>query len=128
MTGIDIRSRVRQGVKRWGVKGGIGVVAVMVLSTPAAASHDDLPCTVPESLTPLFDLLDTVTQIAFLGGILLGTIGLLVAALYLMLPGEDANRRGKQIAKHVLIGTVLLLSAQMIIGFLVSQLGTAVCV
>lgn len=128
MTGSTVRTWASQKVKRWGLKLGTAVLSVLVLSTPAAASHDELPCEVPESLTPLFDLLDTIVQLAFLGGILLGTIGLLVAALYLMLPGEDTSRRGKQIAKHVLIGTVLLLSAQMIIGFLVSQLGTTVCV
>jgi len=116
-----------QTVKRGAVKLGLTLVSVLMLSTPAAAAHDNLPCTVPESLTPLFELLDTLTQLAFLGGVGLGTVGLLVAALFMMLPGEDANRRGKQVAKNVLIGTVLLLSAQMIISFLVSQLGTTVC-
>ncbi len=114
-------------VKRGIVKLGLMLVSVVMLSTPAAAAHDNLPCTVPESLTPLFDLLDTLTQLAFLGGVGLGTVGLLVAALFMMLPGEDSTRRGKQIAKHVLVGTVLLLSAQMIISFLVSQLGTTIC-
>jgi hypothetical protein len=103
------------------------LTAISVFTTPAAASHDSLPCSVPEDLTPLFDLLDTITQLAFLGGVGLGTIGLLVAALFMMLPGEDSTRRGKTIAKHVIIGTILLLSAQMIVSFLVSQLGTTVC-
>lgn len=122
------RTATKTVVARWGMKLWLTVVpAVTVMTTPAAASHGNLPCTVPEALTPLFDLLDTITQLAYLGGVGLGTVGLLVAALFMMLPGEDSTRRGKQVAKHVLIGTVLLLSAQMIISFLVSQLGTTIC-
>lgn len=131
-THIDVTNRsedIVAAVRKWGVKTTATILTTLfVFTTPAAAAHDNLPCDVPGSLTPLFELLDTITQLAFLGGVGLGTIGLLVAALFMMLPGEDSNRRGKQVAKNVLLGTILLLSAQMIISFLVSQLGTTVCV
>lgn len=115
-------------IKRRLTKITVAVTALVIgFTTPAAASHGELSCSVPESLTPLFELLDTLTQLAFLGGVGIGTIGLLVAALFMMLPGEDSTRRGKTVAKHVLLGTLLLLSAQMIISFLISQLGATIC-
>jgi hypothetical protein len=43
------------------------------------------------------------------------------------MPGEDNSRLGKKVAKNVLIGTVLLLSANMIVSFLVNELGTTIC-
>lgn len=94
---------------------------------PAAAAHDSLSCEVPADLEPLFGLLDTLTQLAFVGGVGLATLGILTAAMFLMLPGQDNTRRGKSVAKNVMIGTVLLLSANMVVSFLVSQLGGAIC-
>ena len=84
-------------------------------------------CEIPESFDPLLGLLESLTQLAFIGGIGLGTFGFLVAALYLMLPGQDNTRRGKVVAKNVFIGSVLLMSAQMIVDFLVNELGTTLC-
>jgi len=84
-------------------------------------------CEIPESFEPLLSLLDSLTQLAFIGGIGLATLGFLVAALYLMLPGPDNNRRGKLVAKNVFIGSVLLMSAQLIVDFLVSELGATLC-
>jgi hypothetical protein len=93
----------------------------------AAASHDGLDCTVPGGLEPLLSFMHTLETIALLGGVSVGTIGFLVAGIYIMMPGEDPTRKGKSIAKHVLLGAVLLFSAQMIMGFLISQLGTTIC-
>jgi len=90
-------------------------------------SHGSLPCEVPEGLTPLFDLMDTFTQIAFIAGVGLALIGLLVAAIYFQMPGEDNTRRAKKIAKNVLFGTILLLAANGIVSFLVNELGTTIC-
>lgn len=87
----------------------------------------DLDCTTPSSFEPLLGLLDSLVQLAFIAGIGLGTLGFLVAALFLMLPGQDNSRRGKLVAKNVFIGAVLLLSAQLIVDFLVSQLGATLC-
>jgi hypothetical protein len=50
-----------------------------------------------------------------------------LAGILILVPGEDYSRRGKQVAKNVLIGTVLLLSASMITSFLVSQMGSTIC-
>ena len=93
----------------------------------AAAVQDSLECETPSSFDPLLGLLDSLVELAFLAGIGLGTLGFLVAALFLMLPGQDNSRRGKLVAKNVFIGAVLLLSAQMIVDFLVTQMGAALC-
>lgn len=104
------------------------VVAGLLLTVqPAAAQTTPDGCTVPDSFTPLFNLLNTLAEIAFVAGLSIGLLGLLVAGTYMMLPGQDSNRKGKEIAKHVIFGTILLLSANMIMSFLTSQLGTALC-
>jgi len=104
------------------------VVAVVTLfTTPAAATHDTLDCTVPADLVPLFNLLDTFTQLALLAGVTLGTLGLSIAGIMMLWPGQDMTRRGKDVAKHVIIGTIILLSAQAIVSFITSQLGTTLC-
>lgn len=91
-------------------------------------SHTTLPCDTPQSFEPLFSFLHSVTELAFLAGILLGTLGLLTAALFYLLPGEDNTRRAKLIAKNTIIGMVLLLIAPMIIDYLILQLGSgALC-
>lgn len=98
------------------------VIACLTAFTgEAAASHDSVPCTIPEGLMPLFEFLHTLEQLFMVAGIAVGMIGFLVAAIYIMMPGEDPTRRGKQIAKNVLIGVVLLLTAKMIMAFLISQ-------
>jgi len=90
-------------------------------------SHDTLSCSPPDSLTPLLELLHSLTELAFIGGMVVGTIGFLFAGTCLMIPGEDWNRRGKSVASNTFIGMVLLLSANMIVGFLISQMGGAIC-
>jgi hypothetical protein len=94
---------------------------------PVAASHGSLPCEVPSNLEPLFDLLHSITQIAFLAGIVLATLGFLSAGILLMMPGEDSTRRGKQVAKQTLFGTILLLSSSMIVSFLTNEMGSTIC-
>jgi len=78
-------------------------------------------------MEPLVLLLHSLTELAFLAGVSLGVLGLSVAAIFLMLPGPENNRRGKMLAKNVLIGVILLLSANMIVAFLVSELGGVIC-
>ena len=103
------------------------MLATTVSSTPAAATHGSLPCQVPQSFEPLFSLLDAFIQIAFLGGVGLATFGLSVAALLIIAPGEEYTRKGKKFAKAVLVGVIILLSANMVVQFIVSQLGTTIC-
>lgn len=86
----------------------------------------ELECDIPSSFKPLIELLDSLTELAFLAGVGIGVLGFLVAGLFLMLPGQDNSRRGKLVAKNVFIGAILLLSAQMIVDFLVVQLGEGV--
>lgn len=76
---------------------------------------------------PVFEFLDALIQLGLLGGVGLGTIGFVIAGIVFMIPGGDNARRGKKIAKNVFIGVVILLSAQFIIAFLVSQLGGVFC-
>lgn len=103
------------------------LLALVAATGRAAAAHDALPCEVPPDLVPLFEVLDTIAQVAFLGGVGLATLGFVVGGVYIVLPGEEYTRRGKDVAKHVLLGTILLLSANMIVSFLVSQFGVTIC-
>lgn len=102
--------------------------SIIISSNTAAASHDGLECSTPDSLEPLFQLLHSLGELAFLAGITVGTLGFLIAGICLMLPGEDYNRRGKMVAKNVFIGVVLLLSSNMIVSYLTVQMGGTACV
>ena len=101
---------------------------LVVTVEPAAASHENLPCPVPPELMPLFELLHTLTDVAFLMGVGLATLGFTVAGILIAGPfGDDYTQHGKRTVKRVFIGTVLLLSAGMIVSFLISQLGEPFC-
>jgi hypothetical protein len=77
---------------------------------------------------PLFELLHTLTDVAFLMGVGLATLGFTVAGILIAGPfGDDYTQHGKRTAKRVFIGTVLLLSAGMIVSFLTSQMGGTFC-
>lgn len=105
----------------------LAFVSALLTVQPVAAAHSSLECTPPESLSPLIDLLHSLGELAFLAGVSIGTIGFLFAGICLMLPGEDWTRRGKGVAKNVFIGVILLLSANMIVSYLVSKMGGAIC-
>ncbi|WP_201289471.1 pilin [Halobaculum saliterrae] len=101
---------------------------ILTASAPASASHGTLKCEVPSSLLPLFDLLHTLTDVAFLMGVGLATLGFTVAGILIAGPfGDDYTQHGKRTVKRVFIGTVLLLSAGMIVSFLTSQMGGTFC-
>lgn len=111
---------------------GVVTLSLVLVSTllsvqPVAAAHDSLECTPPESLDPLIGLLHSLGELAFLAGVSIGTIGFLTAGIFLMIPGEEWNRRGRTVAKNVFVGVVLLLSADMIVSYLVSQMGGVIC-
>ena len=99
------------------------MVKTIILQTAA----DDLPCEPPEGLEPLFTFLNSITELAFLAGVGLTTLTFVVAGTCFIIPGEDYTRLGKKIAKSGFIGAVLLLSANMITSYLVSQLGGSIC-
>lgn len=103
------------------------IASVTITAQPAAASHGNLGCSPSQSFEPLFQLLHSLTELAFLGGVGLATLGFTTAGLLIIIPGQEYNRRGKQVAKAVLFGTILLLSANMVVQFIVNQLGGAVC-
>lgn len=92
-----------------------------------AAFSESLQCDVPSSLQPLFDLLNTLTELAFLAGVTLGVFGFLTAGLFIILPGEELTRRGKRAVKYTFLGMILLLSADMIVSFLINEMGGIVC-
>lgn len=87
----------------------------------------DLPCEPPAGMGPLFDLLNSFVEIAFIAGVAVATLGFLYAGIRFMMPGQDNNRLAKKAARNTLIGAVLLLGANIIVSFLISQLGTATC-
>jgi hypothetical protein len=104
------------------------VALIGFITQPATASHENLPCSTPQELEPLFDLLHTLTDVAFLMGLGLATLGFTVAGIVIAGPfGEDYARYGKRLSKRVFVGTVILLSAGMIVSFLTSQLGGTFC-
>ncbi|WP_248896111.1 hypothetical protein [Haloplanus halobius] len=103
------------------------IPAVLLFTTPATASHGTLNCSSSQAFEPLFQLLHSLTELAFLGGVGLATLGFTTAGILIIVPGQEYNRRGKQVAKSVLVGTVLLLSANMIVQFIINQLGGVVC-
>jgi len=94
---------------------------------PVAASHGTLNCSSSETFEPLFGLLHSLTELAFLGGIGLATLGFSVAGLLIIIPEQQYTHRGRQFAKSVLIGVILLLSAHMIVQFIANELGGTVC-
>lgn len=76
----------------------------------------------------MFELLHTLTDVAFLMGVGLATLGFTVAGILIAGPfGDDYTQYGKRTVKRVFIGTVLLLSAGMIVSFLTSQMGGTFC-
>jgi hypothetical protein len=106
----------------------LSALLLTLTAQPAAASHDNLPCSVPPELEPLFELLHTLTDVAFLMGIGLATLGFTVAGILIAGPfGDDYTQQGKRLVKRVFFGTVVLLSAGMIVSFLISQLGEPFC-
>jgi hypothetical protein len=76
---------------------------------------------------PLLEFIDTVAQLAFTAGFGIASLGLIVAGVLFMAPGEDNTRRAKQVLKNTLFGAVILLSSDMILAFMVTQLGGATC-
>lgn len=87
----------------------------------------NLRCEPPEGMQPLFDLLNSFVEIAFIAGVAVATLGFLYAGIRFMMPGEDNSRIAKKAARNTTIGATLLLGANIIVSFLVSQLGTAIC-
>lgn len=100
---------------------------------PAAAQTDEesgngldyinFPCKPPEGLMELFELLDTLIELALLAGVGIAVLGLIIAGIMYAAPGDDWNQKAKKVAKSTVVGTVLLLSAPFIIDFFVSQIG-----
>jgi hypothetical protein len=123
-----MQSNLHQGLKRGLVKALPAVVALALLTNPVAAQSATSGCTIPPSLQPLFDLLSTLETLAFVGGVSLGVVGLSTAGVMIAGPfGEDWVRRGKQVAKNTILGVVILASANMVVAFLISQLGPSFC-
>lgn len=89
--------------------------------------HESLPCTPPEAFQPLLEFLHTTTEVALVAGVAIGALSIIVGALFIAAPGQDSNQTGRRIIKNGIIGTVLLLSSQMIVAFLVTQLGSSLC-
>jgi len=99
-------------------------LAVLWLTVqPAVAVHDGVSCPTPETFQPLMMLLHDLATIAQLGGYVLAFIGLSIGGLVIAGPfGPEWNQRGRTIIKAALLGVAILLSAKMILAFLVGHL------
>ena len=106
---------------------GIALTALTTRLGPVAASISSTECSTPESLEPLMTFIDTIDQLAFTAGIGIDSIGILVAGILFMWPGEDSSRRAKQVLKNTLIGAVILLSSNAVLAFMTTQLGGSMC-
>jgi len=84
-------------------------------------------CTVPSDLQPLFDLLDAIIQVTMLAGLSIAALGITIAGIMFIWPGQDMTRRAKSVITYTVIGTVVILSANAIISFVSSQMGATVC-
>lgn len=101
---------------------------VLTSSAPAAAAHGSVSCSTPSSLQPLFGLLHTLGTLAFTAGAGLGVLGLSIAGVMIAGPfGEDMVRRGKAVVKNTILGVIILLSARMVVDFLINQLAPSFC-
>lgn len=124
-------SNLESGLNRTLMNLPASTMALILASSPVAAQNSTsatTDCTIPSSLQPLFDLLNTLEVLAFTGGVALGVIGLSVAGLMIAGPfGEDWVRRGKSVAKNTILGVIILASANMVVAFLISQLSPSFC-
>jgi hypothetical protein len=121
-------SNLHQGLKYGLSKALPAAVALSLLINPVSAQSATDNCTIPSSLQPLFDLLGTLETLAFVAGVSLGVVGLSVAGIMIAGPfGEDWVRRGKLVAKNTILGVVILASANMVVSFLITQLGPSFC-
>lgn len=105
-------------------------VLILASSAPVAATHESASCSssTPSSLQPLFELLHTLGILAFAFGAGLGVLGLSVAGLMIAGPfGEDMVRKGKSVVKNTILGVIILLSARMVVDFLINQLAPSFC-
>ena len=102
---------------------------LLTMAAPATAqtAADGVSCDPPEGMDPLFTFLNSITELAFFAGIGLATLTFVVAGVCFILPGQDYNRIGKSVAKNGFIGAILLLSANMITSYLVTQFGAQIC-
>jgi hypothetical protein len=76
-------------------------------------------------LEPLINLLESIAELLFLAGSTLGVIGFGTAGVMYMIPGEDWSRKAKGVVKNTAIGLVILLSSNMFVNWLVTQLPAA---
>lgn len=104
------------------------VVGALLLSTgQAAALHKPQPCQIPPEFQPLMQLLHDLGSLATVAGIGLGALGIIVAGILIAAPDPNNTQRGKSVAKSSGIGVVLLLSAGMVIAFLINSLPPTLC-
>jgi hypothetical protein len=123
----EFRSIVSNQVQRFALSGTTTLwLLITLIIQPAAAQNNTSPvtgtnCSPPPGLEQLFNFLNSVTELAFLGGVFLATLTFVVAGIAFILPGQDYNRIGRKIATNGFLGTILLLSANMITAWIVSN-------
>jgi hypothetical protein len=120
----EMLENLEKGIGQASIAIGIGY-ATMV--GEVAAVHGSLPCSPPSEFEPLFQLLHTTGSLATAAGVALGAISIMVAGVLYAAPGQDNTQRGKGVAKNGILGVGILLSAGMVVAFLVNQLGASLC-
>lgn len=106
---------------------GITLLSIWLVTGEAAALHKPQPCQIPPEFQPLMQLLHDLGSLATVAGIGLGALGIIVAGILIAAPDPNNTQRGKSVAKSSGIGVVLLLSAGMVIAFLVNSLPPTLC-
>lgn len=97
--------------------------AIPAVSQPALAIHDSAPCPPDPTLEPLFSFIHDVTTLIMLLGLAFAVVGLSVSGIeYMWAVTLERKKRAKQHAQNVIIGVVILLSATMIVAFLMTRL------
>ncbi|SDQ40592.1 pilin [Natronobacterium texcoconense] len=100
-------------------------VASTLNPTPALSVFEALGCEVDAEFEPLFNLIDSLITLITLGGLAVAVLSLTVAGLVYMFGTRDQIVRAKRRVRAVLIGLVIILSANMVVVWLVSQIGGA---
>lgn len=96
---------------------------VLIFSQPALAIHDSASCPPDPTLEPLFTFVHEVTTVIMILGLAFAVLGLSLSGIeYMWANTLERKKRAKQRAQNVIIGVVILLSATMIVAFLMTRL------
>lgn len=79
-------------------------------------------CPTPGGLEPFFEFMNNITLTVVLIGVGLGILALSVSGIQYMWGGIQTKERAKERVQRVILGLIILLSAQFVVAYLVTQL------